>query len=288
MVKGWYKMVFFSKSAVLFKAIRTVSCMAVCVVPSLAAASPYQFEASANFGKAKVKISSSFLVQTINATSEAKGAELTYYMQPVEATAVPLRERAFVGKASFLTGSFVQTDSDDFETGDTFSLGGQAVTAADLIYQLAYTSQDDGTDIDPKTETYEVGIGRYTDDRTTTILTLSHADPVNIISANYRTLNDSATSGTYSALEVGFGFIKADRDSGMQITAGYTYYPSNQLGVGIGFLLSNVEDLDTKALVFNAEYFLSTKMFASANYTKSDIDGAVDLDAYTLELGMRF
>ncbi len=270
MIRAWTKATVF----ILFYAGFTTSVWAA----------PFQFEVSGTFGQSQLSVDGGG-----NFDADVMGVEVSYYLLPVDYDAGPLRERPFLDKSAFITGSFAQTDPDAGDSTDVMSLEAHFVTATNFIFEAEYSTIDD----DFSDETIVgFGAGKYLDDVTTAVLSYTTSDndgfDINIISGNYRKLSKNATSGATTAIELELGYIDTDDESGLSIGLAGFYYPSNELGLIAALERTDIDDFDSTTLLFGFEFFLAENLFGGLTYSRADFSNDIEVDTFLLNAGARF
>jgi len=250
---------------------------------------PYQFQIVGGYSQTESEFKSSF-GPSFDSDSDSKSIRLTYFLRPVDATSGPLRERAFLSKSAWLSGSYRIAESrqnNALEVKST-TVNTRFVTQADFIVELDYeiSKFDNFDDNDP---TYSFGAGLYLDRNTTALLKLRHADnDINTLTLNYKKVLEGAAPGPHIGFSGGLSYIDTDFDSGYRINLNGRYYFSDAFSVGAGLSLRSVGESDSDTWRVSSEYFLTDSIFGGATYSVASADELFEDSTLALNVGARF
>lgn len=258
--------------------LRFASAIALSIAAS-AHAETYRFELNAGLGQGEVELgpfSNDFDTLMLGGT---------FYFSDVDTSQGPLREAAFLDKASGL--SFTRTDMSFDDAGDnTFTtIDGRFVLASDTIIEASVTRMDDGSGDD--SDTISVGAGTYINENSDVVATYTRSDGghVDTLGIDYHTIveNGNASWG----IDLGASYVDTSFDSGYGLTAGATFYPSANFGLGATLSRTSVGYIDATSLLVGAEYFFNSNFSGELIYSASEED-SVDLDQISVGVSFRF
>jgi len=210
-----------------------------------------------------------------------------YYLKPISTmNDDPLEELAFLQKASWgsvgLTN--VNEDSNSSEKDSTFAVFNGRYVLPDNLYFAETTFQIGGTD------SIDIGLGRYLDDKTTVQANYSidGDDLITAIDVSFKRIMPLATTQTVR-LEASIGrseFNEGD-DSFLQLGGAAQYYLNRQLGFGAELAFS-IGDVDAYTLGVNGKFFLTEQFAISASFTfiDAEVEGSQDRELSTFDLAL--
>lgn len=257
--------------------LRYASVLALSIAAS-AHAETFRVELNAGFGQGDA--------ENIDYDAVALGG--TVYFSDVNTGSDPLREAAFLDKASGLGVTRSDLSFDGSVDSAVTTIDGRFVLANDFIIEASATRAEwEVGAFDVESDTFSVGLGTYINDNSDIVATYSDSndDDVSTLGVDYHTLieNGSAAWG----IDLGASYIDAPSDSGNSLRAGATFYPNANLGIGAALDRTSIDDSDTTSATLFAEYFFNTNFAGELAYSTTDEDDG-DLDLISVGVTFRF
>ena len=245
---------------------------------SVSAYGDYQFEGNIGYNQGDVE----------DLDFDGYSLSASVYFDVVDDSKGPLREAAFLDKASNVSLSFATSEFDDFGDSDDISaISTRIVIQEDWIVVGAYTDLD-------ADELFSIGAGAYLSDTSDVIVSYSRlADgDFDSLGVTFHSLTHLGAGSAISS-DIGFSYIDSD-ENGYSAIGSVTYYPLSQLGFGANVVRTSLNDIDTTALSIFAEYFFNQNISGEISYTTSDEDidndsfGSFTTDTIAIEVTGRF
>lgn len=228
--------------------------------------------------------------------SDLLGLSGTVYFETVSSKGGPLAEAGFIQKTSNATAILLSQNYDDGTADlDAQFLTGQIIGASGLFLNLAvYQSEQGNSDEDG----FGFGVGYYLTDLSTVeanLLSASEDDiDVNTYSAAYRQLMMQQSPYTL-AFDANVDFRASDAvdDDAVGFGAALTLYPSDQLGLSVGFEHTDADLYTENELTLAADYFVQPNLRIGVEYSTGSADedntnDQLDTDILAFNAGVRF
>lgn len=208
------------------------------------------------------------------------------YFSDVNTGTGPLREAAFLDKASGLGVARIDMSFDGPVDGAATTIYGRFVQANDFFIEASAsrTELEEGA-FDTDSDTFSVGLGTYINDNSDIVATYSDSndDDVSSLGVDYHALIENG--GAAWAIDLGASYIDERSDTGNSLRAGATFYPNANFGIGAALDRISIGDSDNTTATFSAEYFFNTNFAGELTYITSEED---DFDADLFAVGVTF
>ncbi len=257
---------------------------------ALVQAQDYQFEANGALG---------FVTEDAgfnDVDSDLLGLSGTVYFETVSTKGGPLAEAAFIQHASSANATLITQNYDDgFDDVDSQSIAARVHGASGVFLNLQAFQSDAG---DSDADGFGFGVGYYLTDLSTiegNLLSASQDDvDVNIYSVAYRQLMMQQSPYTV-AFDANADFRQSDAvdDDGVGFGAALTLYPSDDLGLSVGFDHAETDEYTENNLTLAVNYFVQPNLHIGAEYLtgSQDYDNSnaqLDTDVLAFNAGVRF
>lgn len=219
------------------------------------------------------------------------------FFSPVSCDGVPLKEAAFLGRASSVGGAYAQLDSDSNVDLDSWNLFTRVVVNSWVFEGDVVSTSIDDDFVDSDVDSFRVAVGRYLGDRSQVLFAYEETEIEELdaerLSASIKTVValENGMSYTIDAL-VGLvqqdGFAGSD-DDGFDVLFSADWYFNNQFSVGAELEFA---DRDSVGSLFNyslnSTYFFTDRISLALTYRDTDDDAlAVFGDQLALEFTYR-
>ncbi|MDR0779105.1 MAG: putative porin [Pseudomonadales bacterium] len=242
------------------------------LLSGVALADSYQGEAGFIYDNSKLDNTPSYNSYTIGGS---------FYFNPVNDSKGPRMEAAFLDRASSVSASFTNSDSDLFDR--SYTLDTRVVLNNGFILKAGYG------DLYRSEKTYQVGIGTYLTDRSDIVASYTRAKNADIDTWDVTYHGVEKLAGTSSVgYSVGAGYVRLPTSSnGYRLDADLTYYFDANLGLGALASYADYDILKTTTFGIQANYFV-TPLFYVEGYAKTtDYDGPSE-DSFGVGASLRF
>lgn len=312
--------------------------VAATAATGLAQSEPFQWDTRVDYTTRETDVDDIEL----NEDNFSVGAK--FYFQEVTDNRVPNREMAFASKASWIGfGVDIQQVDDDIDNVvdiDSYSFATRLISADYGWYgEFGYVDTDSGVSgsdpdgvlrFQPKYDGFALELGKYIAENTTVGVSYSEidyeslrsnstfesgSDTIGVTFRHYSRITEEsgfAIEGNYYWLDLQVAdFDALDDDpldsSGEVYSLTATFYPTNEIGIGLGYAdaddLGGRPYLNSKTALYDgaalfAEWFITTQfsvraMYSNSEYDLSDADdiaepGEVDSDSLTFGATFRF
>jgi hypothetical protein len=283
-----------SRKLLLLGVLATLSSAAV-------QAQDYQFEVNGGLGFVTEDDGLDEGVGFGEVDSDLLGLSGTAYFEPVSTKGGPLAEAAFIQHASYATINLTSQNYDDgIPDIDTRSIAAQVVGASGVFLNLLAAQAEQGND---DADAFGFGVGYYVTDLSTiqgNFISSSEEDiegvdvDVNTFSVAYRQLMMQQAPTTL-AVNVNADFRQSDAidDDAVSFGASLTLYPSDVLGLSVGFDHIDGDDYSENNLLLAADYFVQPNLRVGVEYLTGSQDddnstAQIDTDIFAFNAGVRF
>ncbi len=250
---------------------------------SSSAFADYQLEVNGMLESDEIKFATSGSLDTD--TLEISG---TYYLKPIlTINNDPWQELAFLQKASWGSIGLVDIDEDSrstLEDSTSAAFSGRYVLPGTAYFAETRFQVGD-------TDSIEIGLGHYLDDKTTVQGSYEVEGDYNSISASFKRVTSLASANIVS-LDASVSRQELTKDdTALLLNGGAQYYLDRELSVGadLGFSMG---DLDGYKFGINSKFFFTESFAISASYSFSDLEpeGREDreITAFNIALTGRF
>lgn len=238
------------------------------------------------------------------AEASRTGLTLEAYVNAIDAGTAPFAESGFLSKQSTLFFNYNFGDR-DFGSGREdelkgYSVGARIVSENNLFFGFALGREDtklgNTFGVELTEDHISLSIGQYTSDTTAIRFSYTEQDYEETDRFGSRFSSDShdfqldvksvtptANSGHISA----FGFIRKIDDEGLDFwSSGFssTYYPNQQLGIGLGFSFSDSDFVDVAILTLGTSYFFTEQAALEFSIKRQNTEFANDIDANDIDI----
>lgn len=228
--------------------------------------------------------------------SDLLGLSGTVYFEKVSTKGGPLAEAGFIQQVSNATATLLSQNYDDgIPDLDGRFLEGRIIGASGLFLNLqAFQSEQGNNDVDG----FGFGVGYYLTDLSTVeanLLSASDDDnDINTYSVAYRQLMMQQSPYTL-AFDANADFRASDDidDDAVGFGAGLTLYPSDALGLSVGFEHTDADLYTENELTLAANYFVQPNLHIGVEYSTGSKDAEnsnaeLDTDLLAFNAGVRF
>lgn len=230
------------------------------------------------------------------ADSDLLGLSGTIYFEAVSTKGGPLAEAGFIDQVSNATATVLSQNYDDgIPDLDGQFLEARIIGGTGLFLNLQVMQSEQGND---DADGFGFGVGYYVTDSSTlegNLLSASEEDvDVNTYSVAYRHLMMQQSPYTL-AIDANADFRESDDidDDAVGFGAELTLYPSDALGLSVGFEHTDADLYTEDNLVLAADYFVQPNFRIGVEYLTSSEDGDnnnedIDTDVLAFNAGVRF
>lgn len=258
-------------------------------------ADEYQFEVNGVIGFAEEDNG------PVNLDSDVLGVFGDFYFEPINTRGGPLAEAPFIQHASGASAYLLSKDYDRAlgEDVDVQGVEARIVGNSGAYLNLALEQRDDGDDSADK---LGVGVGIYLTDLSTiegNFASISEEDgnqdfDVNIFSVAFKQLMLQQSPYVMSVgLNGDMRQSDAVDDDSISFAADLTLYPSDFLGLSVGFEHEDHDLYKRNDLLLAADYFIQPNLRVGAAYSFGTINpdnnsGDIDTNSLLFNAGVRF
>jgi hypothetical protein len=237
----------------------------------------------------------------------------TYYLDSVDDSKGPLGEAAFMSRASSisLSGSDGETDADDIEDLEVWSVSadarlvfGEGGWIADLGYLYSEPELADGPgNIDTDINAGTVGFGKYLFENTTLVASYTYIDieaetddGVELFDSDYDAyrldvdhLFQFGDNGGLK-LHAAYGLVDLDDNDDIDIyELDATWYICRNLGIGAAIRNTEQDGQEIEEYGVSGEYFINEQVAFSVSYFEGEFDDTnFETDSFMVGITARF
>ena len=258
------------------------SVLAIALFGAAFAHADYQFEAGAFVGQGDISQGNN------EVDFDAFGVLGALHFAPVDTSKGPLAEAAFLSRSSSINFGFtsIEPDFDNADDLDTFSFGGRAVTAQNVILEAGYSTTEYG---DEESDSVRIGAGTYLTPNADVVVSYQTSDDDNVdedrLGVDFHGVN-SLMQGASFAYDLSLAYIDGDSDNGHAIGVGGTYYFNPAFGIGLSAELEEVGDIDSDTVTLDLSYFPQANLQLVAAYF--DQDAVLETEGVLIGASLRF
>ncbi len=211
--------------------------------------------------------------------------DLTINFGAVNTYAIPYNESQFLNKSSFLSLSYENLGSD--ETDDVIN---QTVVARKVFgsgFFITAIGEFDGNDNDDNV--YEIRLGQYTDERTSTFAgyVINPDEDVKIYTVGLRSTGPVSSAKNWVAYDLRARYLTEGNDSEYAVHLGVSYYPSFRSAMGVSYEFADGRLTNSHETNLFGEFYFSKNFSFRADYTIFRF-GNVDEDSAGASLKIRY
>ncbi len=244
-----------------------------------AMAGDYQFEANAYYAE----------TETGDLDTDLAAASFSYYFNRVDDSKGPLAEAAFINKASSVTVSYAEADSDLAAGGtadsDAYGFGVEyVVPESNTIIGLRYA---EGESNDEDADQLGITVGKYLSDKVSFTVDIDYLEfdldneERDNYGFNFHYLSDQSEN---KRLGLDIGLLRSETSSDTNgdddfnsVYALGTIYITDQLGISAGWEVSNGGEDKGDTVSVSTKYFINSNIalelgYAHAGYTEDERD----------------
>lgn len=258
--------------------LRYASVLALSIAAS-AQAETFRVELNAGFGQGEVDGG----LASVDYDAVVLGG--TVYFSDVNTGSDPLREAAFLDKASGLGVTRTDLSFDGSVDSAVTTVDGRFVLANDFIIEASFNRAED--DFAEDSDTFSVGLGTYINDNSDIVATFSSSNDTDVdtLGVEYHSVIENGSAAW--AIDLGASYIDTPFDSGHNLAAGATFYPNANFGIGAALDRTSVGDSDITTTIVSAEYFFNSNFAGELTYSNTDED-VIDFDLFAVGVTFRF